>query len=113
MIFINDGVVQMSTNPLEMAADLSAFYRALDEMVKQNNLVPQTANEIRNLADALSKIPEESLVTLFESLPKDKELSIEDIIKQAKDFQEFSKTSFTPGEGNVTHVDFTKNKNLS
>lgn len=80
MIFVNDGLIQFSPHPLQLAFDLTALFKAMYDKAEDDGLDPQMMEEIIIFAQKLSKFPDEEIEQFLASLPSDRPIGFDEII---------------------------------
>lgn len=80
MIFINDGVIQLSTHPLQIAFDLTALFKSIYEKAEEDGAGPDAADKLVTFAIKLARLPDEEVESFLTSLPKDQPISFDDMI---------------------------------
>ena len=80
MIFVNDGLIQLSPHPLQVAFDLTSLFKAAQDKATEEIGDPEMADKIITFAAKLSKLPDEEIEQFLSSLPTEKPITFDDMI---------------------------------
>lgn len=80
MIFVNEGVVQITTNPVQLMFDLAMIIRCIYEKIEEDGVSKETADTMVELALRFSEMSDEEIQNFMLSLPSDKPISFQDML---------------------------------
>jgi hypothetical protein len=86
MIFVNDGVIQLATHPLQIAFDLTALFKAIYDKSEEDGAGTELASSLITFAEKLAIVPDDEIEQFFASLPKDQPIGFEEMIPLLDDW---------------------------
>lgn len=87
MIFINDGVIQLSPHPLQIAFDLTALLKSIYQKAEDDGASPDTADKLITFAIKLSRLPDNEIEEFLTSLPENQPITFDDILALLDNWQ--------------------------
>lgn len=87
MIFINDGVIQISPHPLQIAFDLTALFKAIYQKAEDDGASPDAADKLITFAIKLSRLPDNEIEEFLTSLPENQPITFDDILTLLDNWQ--------------------------
>lgn len=80
MIFVNEGLVQVSNHPVQLVFDLAMAIKCIYEKIEEDGIKKDVADEMLELAIRFSSMSDEEIRDFLLTLPPDKPLSFSDMI---------------------------------
>lgn len=80
MIFVNEGLVQVTNNPVQLVFDLAMAIRCIYEKIEEDGVTRNTADSMIELALRFSQMTDDEIQNFMLTLPTDRPISFDDML---------------------------------
>lgn len=80
MIFVNEGLVQVTNNPVQMVFDLAMAVRCIYEQIEDDGITRETADDMVELALRLANMTDDEIQNFMLTLPTDRPISFAEML---------------------------------